>query len=116
SKGLELPASTAKKKPEVALKVSISRDELMVEGQRITTLNKMMDREGLIVPELETILDQRRALTEKIAKHSTKVEFKGDVLIEADRQVRFKIIQKIMYTCGQSGFSNFSLLVLRKEG
>ena len=74
-----------------------------------------MAQEGMVIPELERILEGRRTTTETIAESSTHVEFKGDVLIEADRKVRFKMLQKIMYTCGQVGFSNFSLLVIKKE-
>jgi biopolymer transport protein ExbD len=75
----------------------------------------MMKGEDIIVPELAQILDDRRKGTEHIAKNSTNITFKGEVLIEADRKIQFKALQRIMYTCGQAGFSNFSLLVLKKE-
>lgn len=113
--GLTLPESTAKKRPELALRIAITRNHLLVEGERIVGIKTMMKREGLVIPELEALLEDRRATTEKIAESSTSVEFKGDVLIEADRKVRYRILQKIMYTCGQIGFSNFSLLVIKKE-
>ena len=115
SKGLVLPESTAKKKPELALRIAITRRDLLVEGEKIVSLKKMMRRKDLIIPELERLLERRRAITEKISEGSTHIEFKGDVLIEADRKIRFKMLQRIMYTCGQIGFSNFSLLVIKKE-
>lgn len=115
SKGLTLPESSAKKKPEVALRISVTQQYLLVEGKAIVNLEDMMNRKELVVPELAQILESRRTNTEKIAENSTSVTFKGDVLIEADKKTRFKVLQRIMYTCGQTGFSNFSLLVLGKE-
>jgi biopolymer transport protein ExbD len=115
SKGLTLPESTAKKKPEVALRISVTQQYLLVEGKALVNLEEMMGRKELVVPELAQVLESRRTNTEKIAENSTNVTFKGDVLIEADKKTRFKVLQRIMYTCGQTGFSNFSLLVLGKE-
>jgi len=116
SAGLTLPSSTAKKKPELAFRLSITQNNLLVEGQPILSLEQMMKGDQIIVPELAQILDERRKSTEHIAQNSTNISFKGEVLIEADRKIQFKALQRIMYTCGQAGFSNFSLLVLKKEG
>jgi biopolymer transport protein ExbD len=116
SKGLLLPESTAKKKPEIALRISLTQKHVLVEGRLLIKVDDMMARDEMIVPELKRILENRRNATEKIAENSSSVMFKGDVLIEADRKTPFKVLQRIMYTCGQTGFSNFSLLVLQKEG
>ncbi|OGJ86850.1 MAG: hypothetical protein A2268_14355 [Candidatus Raymondbacteria bacterium RifOxyA12_full_50_37] len=115
AEGLKLPESTAKKKPEQALRISLAQDHLMVEGQIVLSMAQLAANEDQLIPELEQVLQQRRNTTEKIAEQSTKVEFKGEVIIEADRKIHFSVLQKIMYTCGQVGFSNFSLLVLKKE-
>jgi biopolymer transport protein ExbD len=115
SNGLTLPSSTAKKKAEVAFRLSITQYHLLVEGQPILTIEDMMKGEDIIVPELAQILGDRRKATERIAQNSTNITFKGDVVIEADKKIQFRMLQRIMYTCGQAGFSNFSLLVLKKE-
>jgi len=115
AEGLVLPESTAKKKPELALRISLTQKQLLVEGIPFASIKEIMERQGLVITELEVFLRDRRTATEKIAEGSTEVEFKGEVLIEADRKIQFKVIQKIMYTCGITGFSNFSLLVNKKE-
>ncbi|MFH0918780.1 MAG: biopolymer transporter ExbD [Fibrobacterota bacterium] len=116
SNGLTLPLSTAKKKAEQAFKVSLTQEYLLVEGTPVISMNDMAKSEELTIAPLSQLLDERRRNTDKIAQNSTRITFKGDVLIEADRKVQFKSLQKVMYTCGQSGFSNFILLVLKKEG
>ncbi len=115
SEGLLLPPSTAQKKPELALKISVSNNNVMIEGKKIISITDMMNNEEVLVPALEAQLSERRQQTERIAKNSTTVTFKGDVMIEADKKIPYKVLQKIMYTCGQTGYSNFSLLVIKKE-
>ena len=115
SKGLLLPESSAKKRPELALRISLTQQYVLVEGKAMLDIDEMMTRQELVIPELQQLLEERRKMTEKIAENSTTVTFKGDVLIEADRTTKFKVLQRIMYTCGQVGFSNFALLVLQKE-
>jgi biopolymer transport protein ExbD len=53
-------------------------------------------------------------MTEKIVQYSTKTTFKGDVTIQGDKRIRFRLLKKIMYTCGQQGFNNFNLAVQSK--
>jgi len=115
SSGLSLPYSTAQKRPEVAFKISVTQEYLLVEGSPIVKISDMMKSDELIVPELSSLLENHRKTTEMIARNSTSVKFKGDVLIEADKKIQFKMLQRVMYTCGQAGFSNFSLLVLKKD-
>lgn len=115
SEGLTLPTSTAVKKPEQAFKISVTQENILVEGKPIVSVSDMMQGDDIVIPELAQILEERRTGTEEIAKYSTTVKFKGDIIIESDKRIQFKVLQRVMYTCGQTGFSNFSLLVLSKE-
>ena len=38
--------------------------------------------------------------------------FKGDVNIQADKQVPFKIIKKVMFSCSSAGYGNISFATL----
>ena len=113
SQALTLPASSAKKKPELALRIAVTQDYLLYEGNAIVEISKMMAAKDIVVPELSTMLEERKKTTQKIAANSSTVEFKGDVVIEADRKIRFDVLERVIYTCGQAGYSNFSLLVLK---
>lgn len=116
SKDLMLPESSAKKKPELSVVLTINNKYILAEGKHITSVEQVLSSTDLIIPELEKWLAERRLLTQKIEQYSTKTKFKGDIIIQADKHIRFRLLKKIMYTCGQQGFNNFSLAVLKKEG
>ncbi|MFH1761382.1 MAG: biopolymer transporter ExbD, partial [bacterium] len=85
SEGLLLPESSAKQKPRLALVIAISRNELIVEDKQICTLVEIEKQTEMIIPGLEDYLVRRKSLTEAIAEYSSSTEFKGDVVIQADR-------------------------------
>lgn len=116
SKDLMLPESSAEKKPELMVVIAVNNQLLMAEDKKLTTVDKILSSDEMIIPELNDWLGKRRAETEKIAKYSTSTKFKGNVTIQADKKIRFNLLKKIMYTCGQQKYNNFSLAVQKREG
>lgn len=117
SKDLMLPESSAKKKPELTVVLTVNNDYILAENKDyLTTVDKVLSSDDLIIPELSNWLNNRRKITKEIEEHSTKTKFTGDITIQADKHIRFRLLKKIMYTCGRQGYNNFSLAVLKKEG
>ncbi|MFP4162647.1 MAG: ExbD/TolR family protein [Chitinispirillaceae bacterium] len=114
SEDLVLPVSSAQKRPELMVTLVVNNNFLMVEDNRLVDLDDL-SADQLVIPELNEWLSKRRQATEKIEKYSDKTKFKGDILIQGDKRIRFKLLKKIMYTCGQQGYNNFSLAVRKKE-
>jgi biopolymer transport protein ExbD len=111
SKELALPRSTAKKTPELNVNIVVTNRYIMAENDKLVSVDDVLNNDDLVVPRLDEWLKQRRELTEQIAKYSTKTTFKGNVTIQADKRIHFRLLKKIMYTCGQQGFNNFALAV-----
>lgn len=116
SKDLMLPESSAQKQPKQTVVLIINNSHIIAEEIYITTVDKVLASDELIIPELNQWLAMRKKETEKIAKYSSSVTFKGEVTIQADKRIRFRLLKKIMYTCGQQEYNNFSLAVLKREG
>jgi len=114
SKSLMLPESSAQKKPELTVVLTVNNQYILAESKQITTTDKVLSSDELIIPELDSWLETRRKTTQKIEQYSTKTKFKGDITIQGDKRIRFRLLKKIMYTCGQQGYNNFSLAVLKK--
>jgi biopolymer transport protein ExbD len=118
SKDLMLPESTSEKAPKLTLVIMVNNDYILLgdDTRPVALVDEVLASDELIIPGLEQRLRLRREATEKIEQYSTKTKFTGDVTIQGDRRIRFRLLKKIMYTCGQQGFNNFSLAVLRQEG
>jgi len=116
SKDLMLPESSAKKKPELTVVLTINNKYILAENEKyLTSVDKVLSTDDLIIPELNNWLESRRETTKEIEKHSTDTKFTGDITIQADKHIRFRLLKKIMYTCGRQGYNNFSLAVLKRE-
>ncbi len=114
-KDLQLPESSAQKRPELNVTITVNTSFIMVENRKIADVQQVLSSDEMIIPELNDWLRSRREATELISQYSNTTTFKGDVTIQGDKRIRFRLLKKIMYTCGQQGYNNFSLAV-RKRG
>lgn len=118
---LRLPQSTVSTNPSNALQVIVSRVSISVNGRFITalrngTVDPSQKRGGnnadyTIIPLADVMRDQFQA-AQAVAQRSGRT-FNGEVAIIADRTLPSRTVYEVLYTCGQHGFSNFQLLVLK---
>jgi biopolymer transport protein ExbD len=115
-KDLILPESSAKKAPQLRVTLTVNNMYILAEDVKVASVDEVLASEELIIPGLYEWLLKRREATEKIGRYSTTTKFKGEITIHGDKRIRFRLLKKIMYTCGQQGYNNFSLAVQRREG
>jgi biopolymer transport protein ExbD len=116
SPDINLPLSTAQKPPLRALIVTVNRNyDIMVEGKHVAKGKEVLKSDDLVIEGLLIELARQKERTEQIAKYNPSVKFTGFVTIQGDKQIPFKLLERIMYTCGQSAYSNINLAVYQKE-
>lgn len=105
-----LPRSTAEKAPKETLVVTVSNQEIFVQGRKVADVEPTMASQELLIPGLQQELryqaDKRR-LIEQGAKDARPVTIMGD------REIPYRLLKKIMLTCSQMGFSEVSLAATR---
>lgn len=111
---LNLPAASVNKKPTRDLLVAISLDYISVEQIHTVSLNNLPVND-LLIPELIAELDAHRQKIDDIRQTNETVAFTGKVLIQGDQDIPFKILKQVMFTCGQAGYHDISLVVRKKE-
>jgi biopolymer transport protein ExbD len=42
-------------------------------------------------------------------------DVKNEVMIQADKNIEFEIVKKVMYTCSKAGATDFTILVVNEE-
>lgn len=120
---LRLPTSNSLQEPADVLKMIISKKGVFVEDKRVVefdatgTLNaKDIDvSDPLFIPLLFKELDEKAKQTQDISKLNETVEFDGKVLMQADRDMPYSLLQKIMYTSMLAGYPNVKLAVAAKD-
>jgi biopolymer transport protein TolR len=115
SKNLELPESTAKVRPASELTVAISQNHILVDGTPVALVSEETGRQGTDIPGLAKFLDEKRKQTEEISLYDKNVAFDGKLTIQGDRKIPYWLLQKVLATCGENGYSSFSLAVMKKS-
>ncbi len=114
SPNLELPSAAVDKKPNRDFLVTISKDYITVEQEHIVDIGNLPELE-LSIPELKQELVSHRNKVEEIQKTNSRVTFTGKVLLQGDKDTQFRILKQVMYTCGEAGYKNISLVLRKKE-
>jgi biopolymer transport protein ExbD len=113
---LHLPHSTTQSAPEPGLVVEVSKNVLVVDGKMLDVdLKEIRDSERLIIDSLYDHLITKARQYEEISALNPNAGFTGRLILEGDREIPFRLLKKILYTCGQAGFINQSLAVFQKE-
>ena len=120
SEKLQLPLSLAEKLPELALKVTISKESLTLDGREIVPVdNGRIHRafiNNLLIQPLYDALKQHVDRREALLKDHPDVakRLKEKILIIADKQTPASLLDQVFYTISQREFGKFHLVVYKK--
>lgn len=119
--GLNIPESTATTDPVDVVKLIVAQDAVFVEEKKILDLEKgrvpaamTETNDPAFIRKLYEALDERAKLAKDIAKANESFEFDGKVLLQADRDLPYEVLQKIMYTSMMAGYGEVKLAVAQK--
>lgn len=120
SRDIKLPFAERVEKLNRAPIVAISYPEndpaggvVTLDGSEVSTARELLEDDN---PDWKIA-----KLTEQleVKKHNWKMtnpdkQFPGEVIVQSDQNVDFKIIKKVMYSCGLAGYSNVHFAVSQK--
>ncbi len=112
--GVELPPSTARVAPEATLVVAISDDTILLGGEPITSVGAALASDDLLIEKLEEGLHRELSRMEELADRKGGGEVSYKVTIQGDRELEFRLLQRVMYTCSESGLEEMALAVVQK--
>lgn len=115
SKDLRLPNSTAEKPPVASPIIIITQDWMLLDDEKIIPIAQLVQQKSLTIDGLGQRLAQKRQLAENLGAMDASLGFKGNITIQGDKEIPFKILKKIMYTCGQEGYNNILLAVNQQD-
>lgn len=120
---LQIPTSVSERAAEPAIVVTISQNDILVDGTRALSLrNGLVDpsqKNGganafLINPLLEP-MQAKKELLKLIASRNPQRPFTGEVQIVADKRTPYRTLIEVVYTCGQAEFKNVRFVVIQSH-
>jgi biopolymer transport protein ExbD len=115
--GLQLPTSSIERSAGEALCIKISDDNIVVENTLVvdsTRFGDLLEQKDFMIPPLYDVLQKFADEARKAAEMFGK-EFSGEITIQGDVSVPYKVLTRVMYTSGQAGYPVMNLVVYRNE-
>lgn len=94
--------------------IAINPDVVTLDGRRMADTRTLeadarVERMEQLIQDLETLKRNWSIL------HPSE-PFSGTVIMQADRNIDFRVIKKVMFSCAQAGYANVSFAVNRVGG
>jgi len=114
--GIRLPGSTAEQPPQSSLVVAIDNDQILVGSDKVATVAEVVGTQDLeiapLAERLRLVCQQQDEIAR--ARGESKPPARA-ATIQGDRQIEFRVLQKVMFTLNQNGFENVALAVIPKS-
>jgi len=107
SSKIKLPDSTSEKRPENRIIISVSQDDLVVQGRPVATVAQASDPSVSVIPGLREELEYQATRKGEIPEDGLEITIMGD------HELPYWLLKKVMLTCQQTDFAKISLAVNR---
>jgi biopolymer transport protein ExbD len=105
---LELPESISHKPPKPAASIEITQESIMSEGKALSPLSARDKSDPLLIPGVYKWMLRLRSA-------ASSASGQREVLIQADREIEYADLKRVMYSCNKAGFMDFTILAIQKE-
>lgn len=112
SKGIEIPQSVAQMSPKQSVVVMISKTDLFVQGERVSSVADIQASQEPTVPLLRTALQRPQVVGREISQEDLA---NREITIMADKSLPYEVVKRVMKTCSESDYGKISLAVIQKE-
>jgi biopolymer transport protein ExbD len=114
-KDIKLPDAQHGQMIEVAPVVAISANQVVVTGQKVAEVADLERDSGYLnIPQLEERLRDEKKRWDFIHQNDPDRDknWKGDVNIQADVKVPFRLVKRVMFSAAQAGYFNVNFATL----
>jgi biopolymer transport protein ExbD len=113
---LSLPASYTSSAPVEALKMVVGKHGIFVDDVKVMelkegTLDKkdMHTKDPQFLRALFNELDKQAQKTRDIAAVNESIKFDGKIILQADKEISYAVLKKVMYTATIAGFNDVKM-------
>jgi biopolymer transport protein ExbD len=116
-KDIKLPEARHGQAIEPAPVIAINGAQLSIDGRRVTDTLSIEKDPFLTIPALEEQLRDARKRWEFVHQNDPDRDraWRGEVNVQADEKVPFKVVKRVMYSAAQAGYPNVNFATLERS-
>lgn len=112
-KDIELPSATMSDELSQAPVVIIGAGLVSIEGFRVGRIDDIAEDENFEIADLSERLNNLKKNFQQLHPNE---QFPGKIIIQGDKEVNFRVLKKVMFTCTSVGYTNINFAVLPVGG
>jgi biopolymer transport protein ExbD len=113
SRGVSIPQSSTDLRPKQSVVVMITKDSILVQGEKVASLTEVSDPHTQVVEPLRNVLQRPIAGLDAAARDAALNSH--EVTVMADKDLPYEVLRKVLATCTAAAYGKISLAVLQKE-
>jgi hypothetical protein len=102
--------------------VTVTKKVILVEGDGVAPITggrvdpavKRDGENGYYITPLVDILEKHARKEKKVAE-LTGTPWDAQLMLVADQSIPYRLLTEVLYSCGQAGYANYRLLVLKSR-
>jgi biopolymer transport protein ExbD len=112
-KDIKLPTAQHGQTIEIAPVVAVSAQQVVVTGVKVADISELDTDSGYLnIPALEERLRDEKKRWDFIHQADPNKKWDGIINIQADQNVPFRIVKRVMFSCGVAGYFNINFAAL----
>jgi len=112
-KEIELPKAKHTEELEQAPVVIVGNGQVVIEGASVGRMDDIAEDENFEIPDLSEKLTNLKKNFQQLHPNQ---EFAGKIIIQGGKEIPFRVLKKVMYTCTMVGYTNINFAVLPTGG
>jgi len=112
SKGIEIPQSIVTAKPRATVVIMLSKDELLVQGERVASIADLRASTTPVFQPLSDVLKRPRIIGREMAERDLA---EREVTVMADKSLPYEVLKKVMQTATDADFGKISFATIEKD-
>ncbi len=113
ARAVKLPESTADKTPRETVVVTVSGQDIVVDGRKVASVADVIDAADDLIAPLKAELDLQSA--RQVIRTENRAQAKT-LTILGDKDIPYRLLRKVMVTASKANFSDVSFAVVQKAG
>lgn len=112
-KDLNLPTSIAKKVPAETLVISVTKQNIMVQGREVALIDSSIKGSTVVIEGLRKELEFQYSKTVLVKTADGKIKGKA-VTILGDENIHYDLLKKILATCREANYTEIAFAAIQK--
>ncbi|MEM7281985.1 MAG: biopolymer transporter ExbD [Pseudomonadota bacterium] len=109
AKDLQMPESIAEQKPRETVIVTITDDDVLLQGEKVVSVVDVANSKQQTIPTLQQGLE---GLSSRLIQADNEDGY--EVTIMGDKEIPYTLLKKVMATCTVADYRRISLAVMQR--